>query len=160
MEIRIEVLTERDLPAMKGLLAMFGEVFEEPETYQGAVPSDGYLERLLAKDTFVAIAAKDGEEVVGGLAAYVLEKFERERSEVYLYDLAVLASYRRRGVARRLVEALRDVARERGAYVIFVQADPPDLPAIRLYESLGTKEEVLHFDIDVEPPATRPRASR
>jgi len=27
--------------------------------------------------------------VVGGLAAYVLEKFEQQRREIYIYDLAV-----------------------------------------------------------------------
>jgi aminoglycoside 3-N-acetyltransferase I len=34
--------------------------------------------------------------------------------------------------------------------VIFVQADPGDAPAIALYESLGTREDVHHFDIPVE----------
>jgi aminoglycoside 3-N-acetyltransferase I len=42
---------------------------------------------------------------------------------------------------------LRSVAAELGAYVIFVQADLTDAPAIALYESLGTKETVHHFDI-------------
>ena len=37
----------------------------------------------------------------------------------------------------------------RGAYVIYVQADQGDVPAIRLYESLGTKEDVHHFDFIV-----------
>jgi aminoglycoside 3-N-acetyltransferase I len=31
--------------------------------------------------------------------------------------------------------------------VIYVQADHGDAPAISLYESLGTREDVLHFDI-------------
>jgi aminoglycoside 3-N-acetyltransferase I len=35
----------------------------------------------------------------------------------------------------------------RGAYVIFVQADKVDDAAIKLYESLGTREDVFHFDI-------------
>jgi aminoglycoside 3-N-acetyltransferase I len=34
--------------------------------------------------------------------------------------------------------------------VIFVQADHGDAPAIALYAKLGTREDVLHFDI---PPA-------
>jgi aminoglycoside 3-N-acetyltransferase I len=33
--------------------------------------------------------------------------------------------------------------------VIFVQADRADAAAIRLYASLGTREEPYHFDIDV-----------
>jgi aminoglycoside 3-N-acetyltransferase I len=34
-----------------------------------------------------------------------------------------------------------------------VQADAGDGPALALYESLGTREEVLHFDI---PPRRTP----
>lgn len=39
------------------------------------------------------------------------------------------------------------VVKARGAWVIYVQADRGDEPAIRLYESLGVREEILHFDI-------------
>jgi aminoglycoside 3-N-acetyltransferase I len=41
------------------------------------------------------------------------------------------------------------IAGARGAYVIYVQADLQDLPAIELYTRLGTREDVLHFDIAV-----------
>lgn len=54
--------------------------------------------------------------VVGGLAAYVLPMFEQERSEVYIYDLAVDDAYRRRGIATALIRGLQRVAAERGAY--------------------------------------------
>ena len=47
--------------------------------------------------------------------------------------------------------ALQGVAATRGAWVIFVQADTVDPPAIALYESLGTREDVHHFDIPVRP---------
>jgi aminoglycoside 3-N-acetyltransferase I len=43
------------------------------------------------------------------------------------------------------------VGRERGASVVYVQADPPDAPAVALYTKLGTREDVYHFDIEVEP---------
>jgi aminoglycoside 3-N-acetyltransferase I len=140
-------LTVSDLSDLKALLGVFGEAFGEPETYQGAVPSDGYLQALLVKPHFIALAALRGTEVVGGLAAYELEKFERARSEIYIYDLAVAEGHRRKGVATGLIRALGDIAKARGAYVMFVQADRGDEPAIRLYESLGTREDVHHFDI-------------
>ena len=150
MPYAIRHLAAGDAPVLKCLLRTFGEAFGEHETYQGAVPSDGYLRALLAKPTFVALASLHGEEVVGGLVAYVLEKFERERSEVYVYDLAVSQAHRRRGIARRLIEALKPIARARGATVIFVQADRGDAAAIALYESLGAREDVHHFDIPVD----------
>ena len=121
----------------------------DPKTYQGAVPGDDYLHSLLGKPHFIALAAIDADRVVGGLAAYVLEKFEQDRREVYIYDLAVSEAHRRKGIATGLIGSLRRTAREIGAYVIFVQADQGDTPAIRLYESLGAREDVHHFDIEV-----------
>lgn len=142
-------LNGADASLLKALLRVFGEAFDDMETYQRAVPSDVYLTRLLSRDHFIAIVATTQDEVVGGLAAYVLDKFEQQRREIYIYDLAVVKDHRRRGIATGLIEALRGIAAELGAYVIFVQADLTDAPAIALYESLGTKETAHHFDIGV-----------
>ena len=140
-------LGERDVTLMRGVLGVFAAAFEEPETYLEAQPDDEYLRDLLASPTFVALAAVAEAEVVGGLAGYLLPKFERRRTELYIYDLAVLDGYRRQGIATALIEELRRLAAEVGAYLIFVQADLIDEPAVALYSKLGTREEVLHFDI-------------
>ena len=149
MRYTYKTLTSTDVPLLKYLLRVFGEAFEEPDTYQSAVPSEGYLRALLGKQHFIALVALNGDTVVGGLVAYELQKFEQERKELYIYDLAVSAEHRRKGIATNLIRALQRVAKERGVYVIFVQADPGDTPAIRLYESLGVREDVHHFDIPV-----------
>lgn len=140
-----------DVSLLKDLLRVFGEAFDEVDTYQHSVPSDDYLTRLLSKQHFIAVVATKGKEVVGGLAAYELDKFEQDRREIYIYDLAVAMSHRRRGVATGMIGELKRIASTRHVYVIFVQADPWDGPAIALYESLGTKETAHHFDIEVVP---------
>jgi aminoglycoside 3-N-acetyltransferase I len=142
-------LQSADVPLLKVLLRVFGEAFGEIDTYQHLVPDDVYLARLLGKDHFIAVVAMADDDVIGGLAAYVLDKFEQDRREIYIYDLAVLGAHRRRGVATCVIGELRRIAAELGAYVIFVQADRDDGPAIALYESLGAKETVYHFDIEV-----------
>jgi aminoglycoside 3-N-acetyltransferase I len=145
---RVQVLGKNDVALMREMLAVFGEVFEERQTYEGAQPDDAYLSELLSSQSFIAVAAVSAEAgIVGGLAAYVLRKFEQARSEIYIYDLAVLEHCRRQGVATALIDALKEIAKARGAYVIFVQADYGDDPAISLYTKLGIREEVLHFDI-------------
>ena len=60
---------------------------------------------------------------------------------------AVRTEFRRLGVATALIEALKPIARRQRALVIYVQADPPDAPAVALYDKLGMREEVYHFDI-------------
>ena len=134
---------------MQALLATFGEAFGDLKAYRDRPPSRRYLGRLLGSDTFIALAALKGKAVVGGIAAYELRKFEQERSEIYIYDLAVAAAHRRQGIATALIRELKKLAAARGAYVIFVQADLGDDAAIALYGKLGTREDVLHFDIAV-----------
>jgi aminoglycoside 3-N-acetyltransferase I len=145
----IRALTSVDVMLMEAVLTTFGEAFDEVEIYSRARPSRAYLAGLLGSDYFIALAALKGSEVVGGIAAYELKKFEQERSEIYIYDLAVAAAHRREGIATALITELKKIATARGAYVIFVQADLGDAPAIALYTKLGTREDVLHFDIAI-----------
>jgi aminoglycoside 3-N-acetyltransferase I len=136
-----------DVELLRGLNALFAVAFGEQETYLAAPPIDDYLRDLLAKEHIVALVALAEGVILGGLVAYELDKFERMRRELYIYDLAVAEEHRRRGVATALIEHLREIAAQRGAWVIFIQADLGDEPAIALYDKLGAREDVLHFDI-------------
>jgi aminoglycoside 3-N-acetyltransferase I len=57
----------------------------------------------------------------------------------YIYDLAVSAAHRREEIATALIEELKKVAVERGADVIYVQADTgvEDEPTIALVAPLA-----------------------
>ncbi|MCG6658580.1 AAC(3)-I family aminoglycoside N-acetyltransferase [Halomonas campisalis] len=152
MPVNIRQLSKNDIPLMEAMLSMFGEAFNDVATYTENRPAPEYFHNLLGGETFIALAALKKGDVVGGIAAYELKKFEQERSEIYIYDLAVASGHRRQGVATALIEKLKEVAVERRAYVIIVQADTgvEDRPAIALYTKLGRREEILHFDIPVE----------
>jgi aminoglycoside 3-N-acetyltransferase I len=150
MPVTLRRLKPADILLLRKLNALFGSAFAAPDTYEDKPPSDAYLEGLLAKEHVVALVALAGDAVLGGLVAYELEKFERERRELYIYDLAVDERHRRRGIATALIEHLRAIAVQRGIWVVYVQADHGDIPAIALYEKLGAREEVLHFDILVK----------
>ena len=62
-----------------------------------------------------------------------LEKLEQQRSEIYIYDLAVATCHRRKGIATALIRAVQQIAANCDAHEIFVQADQGDDPAIALY---------------------------
>jgi aminoglycoside 3-N-acetyltransferase I len=148
---QVRRLAAADIGQMRALNHMFGEVFGETETYTGHPPRADYLEGLLRNPGFVALAAVEDGRVIGGLVAYALAKFEQERSEYYIYDLAVREDRRRRGVATALIAETCRIAAAAGAEIVFVQADHGDDPAIALYSKLGQREEVLHFDIRASP---------
>lgn len=61
-----------------------------------------------------------------------------------------LPCHRQIHIQALLITELKRIASEKDAYVIFVQADSGDMPATRLYESLGTRKDVHHFDIGVD----------
>lgn len=149
MEYQIIRVTSNDILLMNKLMDCFGQEFNERETYCGNRPAKNYLQSLLSSESFIALVAVFEGEVIGGLVAYELKKFEQQRSEIYIYDLAVAESFRRKGIATSLIESIRPIAKELGAWVIFVQADYVDEPAVNLYSKLGEREEVLHFDLPV-----------
>lgn len=160
LEIRRLTIGDEDL--MGGLLDLFAEVFEEPDTYARNRPSAAYHAELLDDERYIALVALNAGRVVGAMVSYVLRKAEQARSEVYIYDLAVARAHRRRGIATGLIGALKPIAADHGAHVIFVQADPPDAPAVALYDKLGQRQSVLHFDIPLHdgPRAARSEGSR
>lgn len=134
------------LVLFRQLNRLFAEAFDETDTYLGHQPTDEYLLSLLSKDHVIACVALVEGSVAGGLVAYVLDKFEQQRSEVYIYDLAVDSQHRRKRIATELILFLKREVAELGAWVVFVQADPIDTAAVKLYESLGVREDVIHFD--------------
>lgn len=143
----VDALTPADVGQLRRLNELFAEAFHEHETYRAAPPRDAYVRDLLADRHTIVLVARVDADVAGGLIAYELRKFEQERSEIYIYDLAVGEGFRRRGIASALLERLCRIALDRGASAVFVQADYVDAPAIALYEKVGVREEVLHFDI-------------
>lgn len=150
MEYPVRILRGADVGVLREMLGVFGRAFEDVDRYCGNQPDDGYLRRLLDEETFIAMAAFSAGKVVGALAAYELRKFEQATSEIYIYDLAVEENHRRAGVATAMIEELRRESARRSAKVIYVQADYGDDAAVSLYTRLGSREDVMHFDIEVK----------
>ncbi|MDJ0642421.1 MAG: GNAT family N-acetyltransferase [Erythrobacter sp.] len=148
--VSVRRLGDGDLPGFRAMNAIFSEVFEEPENYADAPPGDDYASAWLANPHNIAVIAEVKGRAVGALAGYVLPKFEQERCELYIYDLAVLETHRRLGAATAMIGEVRRIARELGASTVFVQAEtmPEDEPAQALYRKLSHGElTALHFDI-------------
>jgi putative acetyltransferase len=78
---------------------------------------------------FFAIA--DGETI--GCCALV----EMGPGEFEVAKMAVMESWQRGGVGRRLLQAVIAAAREMGAWRLFLETNHVLTPAIHLYESLG-----------------------
>jgi aminoglycoside 3-N-acetyltransferase I len=65
--------------------------------------SDDYIDRLLSREEFWAIAAFADDQIVGGITAHTLPMTRAETSEVFIYDVAVRHDHQRKGIGRQLV---------------------------------------------------------
>ena len=135
-------LTPAHVAQAQALFRVMAKVFEEPREEL----TDDYVAGLLRRADFWAIAAIEGNVVVGGATAHTLPMTRFQGSELFLYDIAVLADHRRRGIGRRLVQHLRDAAAAEGIGVVFVPAENEDDHAIDFYRALGgSASEVTFF---------------
>jgi aminoglycoside 3-N-acetyltransferase I len=153
-DLRARRLTAGDRELARALFSLMAEVFEEPSRPL----SDGYLDRLLAREEFWAIAAFEGDrnnQIIGGLTAHTLPMTRAETSELFIYDVAVHPAHQRKGVGRQLVTELRERAAAAGIRDLFVPADNDDLHALDFYRALGGAASAVTFftfaDPDTQP---------
>lgn len=128
-------LTRRDRELARQLFRLMAGVFGE----ESMELSDEYIDGLLRRPDFWAIAAFLEGHLVGGLTAHLLPMTRTEAAEIFIYDIAVREEHRRKGIGRGLILALRESAGAHGVEEIFVPADDDDQHALSFYEALGGK---------------------
>jgi aminoglycoside 3-N-acetyltransferase I len=144
--IQIERLTDQ-IDLARDAFHMMHEVFGEG----GERLSETYVERLLSQPGFHAFVAIHRGRPVGCITSHDLPMTRQERSESFIYDLAVREDYQRRGIGRRLVETLVTDSAQRGIDVTFVPADNDDDHALAFYNSIGGRAaSVTMFDLGSE----------
>ncbi len=103
---------------------------------KGAPPSPA-LADWLADDSHILLAALDSADPVGFALGYLVPRLDGSRAMLLVYELEVRASHRRRGIGRRLVEAMKEIACECGASKTWVVTDAANEAACALYEVTG-----------------------
>ena len=72
---------------------------------------------------------------------YLLDRIDRSRPMLFFYEIVVTSDYRRRGMGRRLVEAMKTIAHEKQVTTkMWVQTDPANTAARALYQRTGSIE--------------------
>jgi len=126
--------------------ARVAPLFDAYRQFYG-LPSDPPLaqrylaERLTLGESVVLVAEAADGTALGFVQMYPTFSSLRAARVFVLYDLYVDAAARRGGVARRLMEAAVHEARTAGAVALTLQTARTNLPAQRLYESLGWRRD-------------------
>jgi len=119
-------------------------------------PSDLEAARRFLQERFqnsdsVIFAATDNRHVVGFTQLYHSYSSVAMRRIWILNDLFVEESYRRKGVAKLLMDAAKSHAEATGAARITLTTQISNVPAQKLYESLGyiKDKEFYHYALRV-----------
>ena len=144
LQTEIRILKPDDIEELDELISVFQVVFEMKGFQR---PSQAHVQKLLGRDNFFAVIAKIENKVIGGLTLYVLDQYYSEKPLAYIYDLAVLGEYQRKGVGRELIAFTNEFCRQKGFEEVFVQADKVDDYAIEFYRATKPtdEEQVVHF---------------
>jgi ribosomal protein S18 acetylase RimI-like enzyme len=118
-----------------------GPLFDDP-------PDRDATERFLAEPTHHLLIAYDDSGDPVGFVSGVETTHPDKGTEMFLYELGVDESARRRGVGRGLVEALAAVARERGCYGMWTGTEPDNVAARRTYERAGARTTPAHLILE------------
>jgi ribosomal protein S18 acetylase RimI-like enzyme len=96
----------------------------------------GEVERFLNDPNHhVLIAYVDAEPA--GFVSGVEMTHPDKGTEMFLYELSVGEIYRRQGVGSALVDALKELAREKGCYGMWVLCDDDNIAAVKTYRKVG-----------------------
>ena len=92
---------------------------------------------LVADERTLYVVAFDCLEPVGYVFAHQLRRRHGDPLQLFVYDLEVKESSRRRGVATALMRELEQIVREHGIRTGFVLTNSSNDPAMSFYRSLG-----------------------
>ncbi len=111
------------------------------------MPSDRAA-TFVANDANHHNVAEVAGEVVGVVLAYSLDRVDHPYGQLFVYDVEVAESHRRRGVGRALMRHVRDIVGRERLKEAFVLTNRDNPAAIALYSSTGAiadDEEGLLF---------------
>lgn len=91
-------------------------------------------------DNALFIAFWEGK-ASGFLTAHRLQRFDKRKAGVLLYEIGVHPDYRRRGIGKALIEEVKKWAKEVGADKVWVLTDKNNEAAMAMYKSAGGIEE-------------------
>ncbi len=107
--------------------------------FDGPITRDGAVEFFGRPGHHLCLAEVEGAPA--GFVSGVETTHPDKGTEMFLYELSVDEAFRGRGIAKRLVEALRNFAVDRGCNGMWVLTDVGNEAAQRTYLSAGATDQ-------------------
>ncbi|MGH8191378.1 MAG: GNAT family N-acetyltransferase [Rhodanobacteraceae bacterium] len=149
--IEVSRATRADLDVLAPLFDAYRMFYRQPSELEGA---RAFLKDRLDRKESVILLARDAAEghALGFVQLYPLFSSVAMRRIWVLNDLFVVFDARKRGVARALMDAARELGRANGALRLVLETGEDNRPAQALYETLGYRCEAgtRHYWLPLE----------
>ena len=143
------------------LLGLWKEFMNDPLAIDKPIPTHDenvkkqreFVSSLLEEDPGQVLVAVESGELVGYLMFQreVRPPLEMNHKLSYVTDLYVKPKYRRRGVARKLLQSCLNTLREKGATDVQLRVWHMNQGAIALYRQLGFKNRMITMQLLMQP---------
>ncbi|MGN7721971.1 N-acetyltransferase family protein [Chitinophaga sp. 22620] len=146
--MQITKATTDHLPQLAVLFDLYRQHYEQQPDLEGA---EQYLaERLVRNESVIYVAEEEGQ-LVGFTQLYPVFSSIGMKKAWILNDLYVADDHRRKGVARGLLEASRELGKATDARYLMLQTHIDNTKARTLYESNGWKldEEFYYYYLSI-----------
>jgi ribosomal protein S18 acetylase RimI-like enzyme len=110
--------------------ALFDRVAED--VFDGPVDRARLAAYLAEPGHHMVVAIHDG--VIAGQTAAVVHRHPDKPTELYIDEVGVAPEFQRRGIARRMLDAMLDHGKAIGCEEAWVGTEPDNLPARGLYQ--------------------------
>lgn len=121
------------------------KIADEGRSLEGL--SREYLASFLAIPANLLIVASIEDLPVGFLIAYELQRVDRDRSMMLLYEIGVAETYRQRGAGAAMIELLKEYCRENEIMKMWVYTNHSNAAATALYRSTGGVMDTTHDEV-------------
>lgn len=154
--VTIRPATAADVP---DIVAIWGELavhharidpsFAPSEHWQAEYQH--FIRNLLGRDDALAVVAVDGGHLVGYAVGRIsiLPGFFERRRRGYIHDVVTKESFRRRGIGRRLTEALLAWMRDAEVFTVELTVAIRNEDAVAFWERLGFATYMHHMKRDL-----------
>ncbi len=81
-----------------------------------------------------------------------MDRYDTEKPFAYIYDIAVLTGFQRKGIGKLLIAGFNDYCEKNGFSEVFVQAETDDIEAVNFYRTTPISSELraTHFTYSFE----------
>lgn len=115
-------------------------------------PSQETIVKFLSNSQNILLSAEIDDAPVGQVIGYILARWDKDESMLFLYSIDVAETYQRRGIGTALIEAVRKLGRLQSCSEAFVFTNQSNFAAMQLYQSTGGKrsnpDDVVMFEYD------------